>query len=240
MRIIAKIETKTDYAVKGRKLEGIRNIGDPANLANRYYEEGADEIFFIDSVASLYGRATLDTVVSNVSETVFTPMCVGGGIRSINDCKIMFDSGADKVALNTILFHDLSILKKISHVYGSQAIVIEIQAKKNFNDNGYSCLCEYGRQFTGIDLIDWLSALQDFQIGEVHLISVDQDGMNKGVDTNLINLVREHVDVPLVYSGGFNQDIDDISWLTTKLEGLAVASAFHAGKRVADLSQRNN
>ena len=117
---------------------------------------------------------------------------------------------------------------------------LKYKQKKNFNDNGYSCLCEYGRQFTGIDLIDWLSALQDFQIGEVHLISVDQDGMNKGVDTNLINLVREHVDVPLVYSGGFNQDIDDISWLTTKLEGLAVASAFHAGKRVADLSQRNN
>ena len=240
MRIIAKIETKTDYAVKGRKLEGIRNIGDPANLAKRYYEEGADEIFFIDSVASLYGRATLDAVVSKVSETVFTPMCVGGGIRTIDDCKIMFDSGADKVALNSILFQDLSILKKISQVYGSQAIVIEIQAKKNINDNGYSCLCEYGREFTGIGLIDWLSALQDFQIGEVHIISVDQDGMNKGVDVNLIKLVREHVDVPLVYSGGFNQDIDDVVWLKTKLEGLAVASAFHAGKKVAALSQRNN
>jgi|TARA_B100001142_G_scaffold329856_1_gene394752 cyclase len=240
MRIIAKIETKTDYAVKGRKLEGIRNIGNPANLAKKYYEQGADEIFFIDSVASLYGRATLDKVVSQVSETVFSPMCVGGGIRSIDDCKIMFDSGADKVALNTILFSDISILKKISKVYGSQSVVVEIQAKKNITGDGYTCLCEYGREFTGIDLLEWLSLIKEYQIGEVHIISVDHDGMNKGIDKGLIKYVREHVAVPLVYSGGFNQDLDDISWLRLNLEGLAIASSFHNGKDVASFSQRNN
>ncbi|MDA9785792.1 HisA/HisF-related TIM barrel protein [Gammaproteobacteria bacterium] len=240
MRVIAKIETKTDYAVKGRKLEGIRNIGDPSDLAKRYYEEGADEIFFIDSVASLYGRATLDKVVSKVSETVFSPMCVGGGIRTIDDCKIMFDSGADKVALNSILFKDIQILKKISKVYGSQSIVVEIQAKKNINGSGYSCLCEYGREYTGIDLIDWLSSLKEFQIGEVHIISVDHDGMNKGVDRNLIDLARINVNAPLVYSGGFNSDLDDIEWLKSRLEGLAIASGFHLGKNVASFSQRNN
>ena len=162
MRIIAKIETKTGYAVKGRKLEGIRNIGDPSDLARKYYDQGSDEIFFIDSVASLYGRATLDEVVSKVSETAFIPMCVGGGIRNLKDCKKMFESGADKIALNTILFSDISILQKASEVYGSQAIVVEVQAKKNENNKGYVCLCEYGREYTGKDLSEWLKYLNSF------------------------------------------------------------------------------
>lgn len=239
MRIISKIETKTGYAVKGRRLEGIRNIGDPAILAEKYYIQGADEVFFIDSVASLYGRATLDEVVSRVSETVFIPMCVGGGIRSLSDCKKMFESGADKVSLNTILFKEIDILNRISKVYGSQAVVVEIQAKKNVSDSGYTCLSEYGREYTGVNLEDWLKLLKNYNIGEIHLISVDKDGMKSGVDEILIELARKYINVPLVYSGGFNKKIDSLKWLETKLEGLAIASSFHDDENIAHLSQRN-
>ena len=239
MRIISKIETKTGYAVKGRKLEGIRNIGDPASLAKKYYLQGADEVFFIDSVASLYGRATLHDVVSKVSETIFIPMCVGGGIKSLGDCKKMFESGADKVSLNSVLFKEIGILDKISKVYGSQAVVVEIQAKKNVSDSGYTCLSEYGREYTGVSLEDWLKRLKNHNIGEIHLVSVDQDGMKSGVDAALIDFSRKYINVPLVYSGGFNENIDNIKWLETRLEGLAIASSFHEDQNIARLSQRN-
>ena len=106
MRIISKIETKTGWTVKGRKLEGIRKLGKPEEFAYKYYNSGVDEIIFLDSVASLYGRGTLDEVIEKVSENVFVPMTVGGGIRKLNDCKRMFESGADKISLNTILFED--------------------------------------------------------------------------------------------------------------------------------------
>ena len=228
MRIIAKIETKTGSVVKGRKLEGIRKLGDPANFAKRYYEQGVDEIMFIDSVASLYGRPTLHDVVKKVSETVFVPLCVGGGIKSLQDTSLMFDSGADKISVNSTLFQDISILDNISNVYGSQATVVEVHAKKT--PNGYMCLCEYGREYTGIKLLDWLKKLRGYRIGELHLVSIDYDGMNQGVDKDLIAISKDHIDVPLIYSGGFNPDIDDLDWLSNNIQALSIGSSLHQGK----------
>ncbi len=239
MRIISKIETKTGWAVKGRKLEGIRKLGKPEEFAYKYYKSGVDEIIFLDSVASLYGRGTLDEVIEKVSENVFVPMTVGGGIRKLSDCKRMFESGADKISLNTILFEDPSILKKISKIYGSQALVVEVQAKKI--GNGYECLCEYGREFTGINLIDWLKKLRKFPIGELHLISVDKDGMNQGIDKELIEISREFIEVPFIYSGGFNPLKDDLKWLSQYLEGLCMASCLHLHSvDPSEFSQRCN
>jgi len=228
MRIIAKIETKTGHVVKGRRLEGIRKIGHPAEFARRYYEAGVDEIMFLDSVASLYGRKTLDGVIKSVSAEVFVPMCVGGGIASVEDCQLMFESGADKVSLNTALFEDIDLIDRISGRYGSQAVVVDIQAKKL---NGkYYCVCQYGREETGISVKDWLGRIRGRPIGEVNLTSVDHDGINAGVDIDLIRLARDLVDVPLVYGGGFNVEVDNFSCLSPWLDGIAIASALHDGR----------
>ena len=238
MRIIAKIETKTGSVIKGRKLEGIRKLGDPSIFAQKYYNNGIDEIIFIDSVASLYGRVTLFDIIEKVSEKVFVPLTAGGGIKNVDDCKIMFKSGADKVSLNSILFKNLELVNSIAKIYGSQAIVVEIQAKKN--SSGYECLCEYGREYTNIDLVDWLTRLQTLPIGEIHLVSVDCDGMNKGVDFELINLARDYINIALIYSGGFNHLIDDVNKLSNIIDGLVIASSIHNNDlNLLKLSQRS-
>lgn len=238
MRIIAKIETKTGSVIKGRKLEGIRKLGDPSIFAQKYYNNGIDEIIFIDSVASLYGRVTLFDIIEKVSEKVFVPLTAGGGIRNVDDCKIMFMSGADKISLNSILFKNLELVNSIAKIYGSQAIVVEVQAKKN--SSGYECLCEYGREYTNIDLVDWLKRLQTLPIGEIHLVSVDSDGMNKGVDFELINLARDYVNIPLIYGGGFNHLIDDVNKLSNIIDGLVIASSIHNNDlNLLKLSQRS-
>jgi cyclase len=228
VRIIAKIETKTGHVVKGRQLEGVRKLGDPAAFARNYYDAGADEIMFLDSVASLYGRKTLDGVIKDVSTGVFVPMCVGGGIGSIEDCRTMFESGADKVSLNTALFDDITLIDRIGGRYGSQAVVVDIQAKKL--DGRYVCVCQYGREETGVGLEDWLSRIRGRPIGEVCVTAVNHDGANAGVDMDLIRIARDYVDVPLVYSGGFNPEIDKLDTLRQWLDGLAVASALHSNR----------
>ncbi|MDP9592427.1 UNVERIFIED_ORG: cyclase [Shinella zoogloeoides] len=225
MRILAKIETKTGHVVKGRQLEGVRKLGNPAEFARRYYDIGVDEIVFMDSVASLYGRKTLDGVVRDVGSVIFVPMCVGGGIASLADCDLMFDSGADKVSLNTALFADITLIDRIGERYGSQAVVVEVQAKKL---NGrYMCVNQYGREETGIELTDWLTRIRGRMIGEVSLTAVNHDGVAGGVDWDLIEAARPHIDVPLVYGGGFNPEIDDIQALSYWVEGLAIATSLH-------------
>lgn len=228
MRIIAKIETKTGHVVKGRQLEGVRKLGEPASFARSYYNAGVDEIMFVDSVASLYGRKTLDGVIKDVSAVVFVPMCVGGGISSIEDCQLMFASGADKVSLNTALFDNIELIDEIAGRYGSQAVVVEVQAKKI--DGRYHCVCQYGREETGVTLEEWLKRIRGRPIGEVNLVSVNHDGVNAGVDLGLIHLARDLIDVPLVYGGGFNPKIDSMDELAGWLEGIAIASALHNGQ----------
>lgn len=223
--------------MKGRQLEGVRKLGNPAEFARRYYDMGADEIIFMDSVASLYGRKTLDGVVREVGSVIFVPMCVGGGIACLDDCDLMFDSGADKVSLNTALFKDIKLIDQIGERYGSQAVVIEVQAKKL---NGrYMCVNQYGREETGIELTEWLTRIQGRPIGEVAITSVNHDGTGLGVDWELIRAARRHVNVPLVYGGGFNPDIDDVQTLSAWVEGLAIATSLHNNRfDVAIYSER--
>lgn len=225
MRIIAKIETKTGHVVKGRQLEGIRKLGEPKAFARRYYEGGVDEIMFLDSVASLYGRKTLDGVIRDLSTEVFVPMCVGGGIASVEDCRIMFESGADKVSLNTALFENIGLIDEIGERYGSQAVVVDVQAKNIHGE--YYCVSQYGREETGVKVTEWLNRVRGRPIGEVCITSVNHDGVNSGVDMDLIRLIRDQVDVPLAYGGGFNPKVDDLASLAQWLEGLAIASALH-------------
>ncbi len=226
MRIIPKLEIKSGYLVKGRQLEGYRKIGDPKLYAEKYYLEGADEICFVDIVASLYDRKLICNIVKNISTKIFVPLSVGGGIKNFEQIREIFESGADKIHINSHLFNDLNFIKKFENIYGGQSISVEIQTK--LFEGSYYCYYDRGREFSSIKLLDWLKKLNDFNFGELIITDIERDGMKNGVNLELIDLVKQRINQKnLVYSGGFNPEIDDISILKKKLDGLMIALSLH-------------
>jgi imidazole glycerol-phosphate synthase subunit HisF len=240
MRIIPKLEIKSGYLVKGRQLEGYRKIGDPNLYAERYYLEGADEICFIDIVASLYNRKLICDIVKNISTKIFVPFSVGGGIKSFEQIREIFGSGADKIHLNSHLFTDLNFIEKFEKIYGGQSISVEIQTK--LFEGNYYCFYDRGREFSGIKLLDWLKKLNNFNFGELIITDIERDGMKKGVNLELIDLVKQKIDQKnLVYSGGFNPNIDDILLLKKNLDGLMIALSLHENLfSIKNFSERFN
>ena len=238
MRFISKLEIKNGYLVKGRQLEGNRKIGNPLDYAIKYYNSGVDEIFFFDIVASLYNSQIINQIVKHVCSKIFIPFAVGGGVRNLDDCKKLFESGADKIHLNSVLFEDLKLIDEFSKVYGSQSISIEVQTKKIKNE--YYCFFDRGREFSNITLSSWLKKLKDFEWGEIIITDIDRDGMNNGANMELIKIFRSFFeDRHIIYSGGFNPKIDNYEKLDLYLDGLLVASALHNGLvNVKNYSQR--
>ncbi len=238
MRFISKLEIKNGILVKGRQLEGNRKIGDPIKFAEKYFENGVDEIFFFDIVASLYDSNILEDIIKKVCSKIFIPFAVGGGIRNLDDCKKLFDLGADKIHLNSILYKDINLVEKICEIYGSQAVCIEVQIKKI--DNVYNCFYDRGREFSGIKLIDRLNLLKKLNWGEIVITDIDKDGMNSGVNFEIIKIVRDNLENrQILYSGGFNPDIDDKIKLKQYLDGVLVASSLHQDKTIIkNFSQR--
>ena len=197
MRIISRLDIKNQFVIKGINLEGLRKIGDPIEIAKRYYEEGIDEIILIDTVASLYKRNNLFQVVEKATESVFAPITLGGGIRSLSDIEKALKSGADKVAINSYATENPDFIKEAVKIFGSSTITIYIEAKK-ISENKWEPYKYYGRERTGLDLIDWIKKIQDFNCGELLLTSVDFEGLQKGFDLDLLSKIYKIVNVPPV------------------------------------------
>jgi len=227
LRLIARLDIKGANLIKGIHLEGLRVVGDPQDRAEKYYQDGADEIIYMDTVASLYGRNNLIDVVTRATEHVFVPMTVGGGIRSVEDARALLRAGADKVAINTAAVKDPTLIKQLSDVWGSSTIVLSIEAKKT--DSGkWEAYTDNGRERTGLDVVQWAQRGAELGAGEIFLTSVDKEGTKKGFDCELVGEVTKCVDIPVVASGGFGE-LSHLSELleTSSPTGVAIADALH-------------
>ncbi|MEO5917112.1 MAG: imidazole glycerol phosphate synthase cyclase subunit [Luteolibacter sp.] len=225
-RIIARIDVKNEHVIKGIHLEGLRKVGDPNELARKYYDAGIDEILFMDAVASLYGRNNLFDIIQRACREIFIPITIGGGIRSVSDIEMALKSGADKVAINTQAVRTPDIIREASRIYGSQCIVASVEAKRK--PNGWEVYVDNGRQETGVDVIEWIKKLQDLGAGEILLTSIDQEGTKKGFDLPLCKAVSRVAHVPMIVCGGAGnlRHIGDL-WGNVQVDALAVASVLH-------------
>ena len=200
-RLIARLDVKMEHLIKGVHLEGWRKMGDPKKRAEHYYRQGADELLYMDVVASLYGRNNLYDMVREVAAEVFIPITVGGGIRTLEAVRAMLAVGADKVAINTAATLDPSIITAIADTYGSQATVLSIEAKK-LPTGGWEAMTENGRNHSGRDAVAWAVEGQKLGAGELLVTSIDQDGTGRGMDVALIAEIAREVDIPVIASGG--------------------------------------
>ncbi len=200
-RLIARLDIKGPNLIKGIQLEGLRVIGQPNEYAKRYYEQGADELIYIDCVASLYGRNGLTDIVQSAAQDVFIPITVGGGIRSIDDAVHILRCGADKVAINTAAVANPNLITDIARRFGSQCMVLSIEAKR-VGPERWEAFTDNGREDTGLDVIEWVKRGVALGAGEVLLTSVDQEGTRKGFDVALVRAVTGEVAVPVIASGG--------------------------------------
>ncbi len=227
LRLIARLDIKGANLIKGIHLEGLRVVGDPQIHAAKYYQDGADEIIYIDTVASLYGRNNLVDVVSRATEHVFVPITVGGGIRSVEDARTLLRAGADKVAINTAAIKDSKLISQLSDVWGSSTIVLSIEAKKT-GDKKWEAYTDNGRERTGLDVAQWAETGAKLGAGEIFVTSVDQEGTRKGFDCELITEITKRVEIPVIASGGFGS-LDHLSELVknSKPTGVAIADSLH-------------
>jgi cyclase len=226
-RIIAKLDVKPPYVVKPVHFEGLRKVGSPKDLAKKYYEQGADEVIYIDIVASLYQRDILYQEIQESSNELFIPFGVGGGVRSIDDFSKLFHIGADKVIINTYaLQENPEIINMAASIFGSQAVVVNIEAKKW--DGYYECYSDCGRVNSSKSVIEWAKEAQSRGAGEIILQSVDQDGRRRGFDKELAKSVVDSLSIPVVVASGAGS-LYDIKELIeyAKPSGVAIATLLH-------------
>lgn len=207
VRLIARLDIKGPNLIKGIQLEGLRIIGSPAEYASRYYEQGIDELLYMDCVASLYGRNHLGGIIRSAVENIFVPMTVGGGIRSVDDATQILRAGADKVAVNTAAVANPKLITDIARRFGSQCMVLSIEAKQ-IGAGQWEVYTDNGRQRTGLDVIDWVKRGVSMGAGEILLTSVDREGTRKGFDIDLVRAATTEVSVPIIASGGMGSSED--------------------------------
>lgn len=229
-RLIARLDVKGPNLIKGVHLEGLRVIGSPNEHALRYYQQGADELIYIDCVASLYGRSNLSDIVRSAAQDVFVPMTVGGGVRSVDDATHLLRCGADKVAVNTAAVANPTLISDIARRFGSQCMVLSIEAKQIGVDR-WEVYTDNGRERTGRDVIDWVRRGVALGAGEVLLTSVDREGTRKGFDIPLIRAVTSEVTVPVIASGGMGKPEDLIDVVEHgEADAVAMADILHYGR----------
>jgi len=227
-RIIARLDVKPPNLVKGVHLEGFRKIGDPADFASKYYEQGADEINYQDIIASLYERNNILELVRKTAKGVFIPITVGGGIRSIEDAKKLLRSGADKVCINTAALKNPKIIEEIANLFGKQAVVLGVEAKK-FNDT-WIVMTDNGREHANRNVDDWVWEASTFGVGEILLTSIDNEGTMKGFDLDLVKNVLSVTDCPVIAHGGAGDISDILGAAKCGASGVAIASILHYKK----------
>ncbi|MBF89513.1 MAG: imidazole glycerol phosphate synthase subunit HisF [Candidatus Marinimicrobia bacterium] len=227
LRIIPRIDIKGPNVVKGMHLEGLRVLGKPEKFASYYYEQGADEIFYQDIVASLYGRNSLHELISKTAKEVFIPLTIGGGLRSLDDISSVLRAGADKVSINTAAHENPNLIVEASKVFGKSTIVVAIEAIKQ-SQGTYEAFTDNGRNRTGREVVLWAREVEKLGAGEIILTSVDQEGTGKGLDIELIRNVFSAINIPLVVHGGIGKIEHVIELLNElKVSGIAMASLVH-------------
>lgn len=243
-RIIAKLDAKPPYIVKPVHFEGLRKVGTPLDLAKKYYEQGADELVYIDIVASLYQRDILFDEIQRSANELFIPFGVGGGVKSIEDFSRLFHNGADKVVINTYAVQENpEIINQAAQIFGNQAVVVNIEAKKW--DTYYECFTDCGRIRSGKNVIEWAKEVESRGAGEILLQCVDTDGRQRGFDIELSKQVVESVKIPVVVASGAGklEDIKDLIEFAQP-SGVAIASLLHYDvhtiKDIKDYLRKNN
>ncbi len=243
-RIIPCLDIKDGRVVKGIQFINLRDAGDPVEQAQIYNDAGADELVFLDISASIDGRKTTAEIVTAVSDQVFMPLTVGGGIKTIDDMRRLLLAGADKISINTAAVNNPQLIKEGAYRFGSQCIIIAVDARKT-GDDRWEIITYGGRKTTGLDAMDWIKQAVDLGAGEVLLTSMDADGTLAGYDLALTKKAAEAVNVPIIASGGAGKPEDFAEVLTEgKADAALAASLFHDNKlRIPELktylSQRN-
>lgn len=227
IRLIPRLDIKGPNLIKGIHLEGLRVVGNPQEYARNYYEQGADELIYMDIVASLYNRNSLHDIVRQTAQDIFIPLTVGGGIRSVEDVRKLLRAGADKVALNTAAVSRPKLLSDISQAFGSQCIVLSIEAKK-IADNQWEVMTDNGRERTGRNVLEWIEEAACYGIGEILITSIDNEGTRKGFDISLIQAVAKNSHVPVIASGGMGSLAHLKEALTSSnADAFAIADVLH-------------
>lgn len=228
IRIIPRLDIKNSNVINTVNFEGLRKVGCPNSLALKYYNDGADELILYDLVASLYGRNTLNEFIDELLNEVFIPITVCGGIRSLQDAISLLRNGADKVGINSAAVRNPSLINEISDVVGKQSLVISIETR--ILDGKRRVLIDGGRELTSLDLYEWVKEVQDRGAGEIHLLSIDNEGRSKGYDIDLLNQLSNFVEIPLIVSGGFNGPNNIHECINLGFDAFAIAGQLHTNK----------
>ena len=227
IRIIPRLDIKGPNLVKGIYLEGLRVLGKPERFARYYYENGADELIYMDVVASLYGRNSLTHILEKTSREMFIPLIVGGGLRTIEDIRQVLNRGADKVSLNTAAISNPELIVEASKRFGSSTILVSIEAIKK-PDGSYEAYTDNGREKTGLDVFEWACRVADLGAGEIMVTSINQEGTGKGFDIELTKKIAESVSIPVIACGGAGS-VSHIAEVITKgkADAVSMASVLH-------------
>jgi len=229
VRIIPRLDIKGPNLVKGIHLEGLRVLGRPEDFARHYYETGADELFYQDSVASLYGRNSLLEIVARTAREIFIPLCVGGGLRNLDDIRAVLRAGADKVALNTAVTKNPELIHQAARAFGSSTIVVAIEAIRG-SDGRWLCYTDCGREETGVEATQWAQRAAEMGAGELLVTSVDREGTGKGFDLELTSAIATVVGIPVIAHGGAGK-MEHIHRVISegRADAVAMASMLHYG-----------
>ena len=228
-RVIPCLDVKNGQVVKGKGFVNLKYAGNPVKLARKYYEYGADELVFLDIIASYEKRKTMIDLVEKVAKQIFIPFTVGGGISTIGDIRNLLKAGADKISINTATINNPNLIKEAAEKFGSQCIVVAIDAKKI--KNKWEVFVKGGRQSTGLDAIEWAKKVESFGAGEILLTSMNKDGTKEGYDLELTRKISESVNIPIIASGGAGS-LESIAkvFKEGKADAALAASIFHYKK----------
>lgn len=244
VRIIPRLDIKGPNLVKSIHLEGLRVLGKPEDFARYYYETGADELLYMDVVASLYNRNSLHDIISKTAREIFIPLTVGGGLRSIEDIREVLRAGADKVSLNTAAVKNPQLIREAANIFGSSTIAVSIEAIRQPNGK-YMAYIDNGREETGLEVLEWAQRLESLGAGEIVLTSVDTEGTGSGYNLELTKLISKAVSIPVVVCGGAGS-LDTICRVVKEVgaDAVALASMLHYGfikknRKIFDESEGN-
>jgi len=227
IRLIPRIDIKGPNLVKGIHLEGLRVLGKPEDFALHYYNNSADELMFVDIVASLYERNSLSEIISKTAKEIFIPISVGGGIRSLEDIRNLLRSGADKVSLNTAVIKNPNFIKEAVTEFGSSTICVSIESIKH-PDNNYYAYTDNGREYSGKEVIEWAKEAESLGAGELFICSVDKEGTRSGFDIEIFKKINQNISIPLIANGGAGklEDFSDLI-LEANVDAIAFSSLIH-------------
>ena len=234
VRLIPRLDIKGPNLIKGIHLEGLRVLGDPQTFARRYYEQGADELLYVDVVASLYGRNSLHDIIHRAAQDVFVPLTVTGGLRSVDDVRDVLRAGADKVGINTAATKRPELIREVARKFGSQCMVLSIEAKR-VGDDRWEAYTDNGRERTGLDVVAWARQGVELGAGEILLTSIDREGTREGFEVDLLRSVASAVPVPVIASGGMGAAEDAIEAVAEGgVDAIAMADILHYGRATVD------